>query len=321
MERRLQKRLHILLVDDDEDEFILTRDLLTDRSYLSNDTEQVGFELDWVGTYEAALDSFRNRRHDIYLVDYQLGIHDGLELLREAIGLGCKSPIIILTGQGNYDVDIAAMRAGAADYLVKGQIDPQLLERSIRYAVERTQLLNALNERATRDDLTGLYNRREMNYRLDEEITRSKRFGHPLSLVLMDVDHFKHVNDAYGHQVGDEVLRRVAKLLIITVRSIDQAARYGGDEFMIVFPETSTDQAAQVAERLRLLISAQPFYILQDNGRQLRIPLSSSIGIASLPDDAKNRDQLIELADRALYNAKKHGRNCVIPYKSIRSKQ
>jgi diguanylate cyclase (GGDEF)-like protein len=313
------KVLRILLVDDDEDEYILTKMLLADRSYLSTDIQQVGFKLDWVSTYEAALKSFQDDPHDVYLVDYHLGDKNGLELMKKAIQGGCKMPIIMLTGQGNYQVDIAAMQAGAADYLVKGQIDSQLLERSIRYAVERTQLINILNERATRDELTGLYNRREFNFRLDEEISRYKRFDHPVGLIALDIDNFKNVNDAYGHQLGDEVLRRIAKLLIATLRSVDQPARMGGDEFFIIFPETTTEQAVDVAERLRSLIVAQPFYIMQDTGRYYKIPIQISLGIACLPDDALTKEELIEAADKALYTAKNKGRNCAVHYQKTDS--
>jgi diguanylate cyclase (GGDEF)-like protein len=310
--------LRILLVDDDEDEYILTKTLLADSSYLSKDSHQVGFKLDWVSTYEAALEAFQKDQHDVYLVDYHLGNKDGLELLQKAVDDGCKAPIIMLTGQGNYQIDMAAMQAGAADYLVKGQIDSQLLERSIRYAVERAHLINVLNERATRDELTGLYNRREFNFRLEEEISRYNRFGHPVGLIALDIDNFKDVNDAYGHQLGDEVLRRVAKLLIATVRSVDQPARMGGDEFFIIFPETTTKQAMEVAERLRSLITAQPFYIMQDSGRYYKIPIRISLGVGCLPEDALTKEDLIEAADRALYAAKKNGRNCVVQFQTTK---
>lgn len=122
--------IRILLVDDDEDDFLITQDLLTD---IGDDR----FTLDWVSTYEDATHKIAQGTHDIYLVDFRLGSFSGLELLRWAVESGCKAPIILLTGQGDHQVDLEAMEAGAADYLVKGQINPQILERSIRYAVER----------------------------------------------------------------------------------------------------------------------------------------------------------------------------------------
>ncbi|MEA2165382.1 MAG: hypothetical protein QOK37_3509 [Thermoanaerobaculia bacterium] len=129
----------VLLVEDDEDDFVLTRDLLSD-------SRRTRFSLDWVPSYREALAAIAKGQHDVYLVDYRLGEHDGLEILREARAAGCVRPIILLTGQGDGEVDIAAMQAGAADYLVKGQLDAQLLERSIRYSLEQNRTLEALRE-------------------------------------------------------------------------------------------------------------------------------------------------------------------------------
>jgi diguanylate cyclase (GGDEF)-like protein/PAS domain S-box-containing protein len=129
----------VLLVEDDEDDYVLTRELLAD-------SRRSQFELDWISNFDEALDAICRFDHDLYLVDYRLGEHDGLELLRRAKSNGCNAPLILLTGQGDGDVDVAAMRAGAADYLVKGDIDAQLLERSIRYSLEQSRTLHALRE-------------------------------------------------------------------------------------------------------------------------------------------------------------------------------
>ena len=128
--------LHILLVDDDEDDYVITRDLLAE-------VKDSRFNLDWMDTYDAARAIIAQNRHDVYLVDYRLGEHTGLELLDEAVQNGCRAPIILLTGQGDRTLDVEAMKMGAADYLVKGQIDAQLLERSIRYALEHKQVEEA----------------------------------------------------------------------------------------------------------------------------------------------------------------------------------
>jgi len=133
------REIRILLIEDDEDDYVLTRDLL-------GDSRRTRFALDWVTSYDEALAAMRSGEHDVYLVDYRLGEHDGLEVLREARAAGCLRPIILLTGQGDGDVDIAAMKAGAADYLLKGQIDAQILERSIRYSLEQNRTLEALRE-------------------------------------------------------------------------------------------------------------------------------------------------------------------------------
>ena len=129
----LTETVRVLLVDDDEDDYFITRQLLSDI-----DGRKV--ELDWEASYGRALAAMRDNRHEVYLVDYRLGVRDGLELLREAIAGGCDAPIILLTGQGDHEVDLQAMRAGAMDYLVKGRIDEVLLARSIRYAMQRRRV-------------------------------------------------------------------------------------------------------------------------------------------------------------------------------------
>lgn len=133
------KDLHILLVDDDEDDYALTSDLLSE-------IEGVDIDLDWIEKYDVALEAIERQEHDIYLVDYRLGQQDGLALLRAAVESGCKRPMILLTGQGDREVDIQAMDAGAADFLVKGQVDASLLERSIRYSIERKRVETELRE-------------------------------------------------------------------------------------------------------------------------------------------------------------------------------
>ena len=139
MTDRDTRAVRILLVEDDEDDFVLTRDLL-------GESRRTRFELDWISSFDDALDALQRNGHDLALIDYRLGEHDGLELLHYARDLGVTAPLILLTGQGAGDIDLAAMRAGAADYLVKGQIDAPLLERSIRYALEQSRTLQALRE-------------------------------------------------------------------------------------------------------------------------------------------------------------------------------
>ena len=134
------RKLYILLVEDDADDYVITCDLLSE-------IEDMVFELDWVSSYDAALEAIKRDQHDVYLLDYRLGAHNGLDLLKQAIASGCKAPMILLTGQGDREVDIEAMKAGADEYLVKGRIDPLHLERSIRYAFERRRLLMEIERR------------------------------------------------------------------------------------------------------------------------------------------------------------------------------
>lgn len=170
---------------------------------------------------------------------------------------------------------------------------------------DKSVLLKQLEKQAREDGLTGLYNRRFFDTRLEQEFTRSSRYARPLSVVLCDVDNFKRVNDDFSHQVGDEVLRRVAKILQEKVRQVDTVARYGGEEFVIMFPETEGKDAATVSERIRQAIQSHPW---EEVAPELRITIS--MGVA---DDLSvpNFEKLVGLADAKLYEAKRSGRNQV----------
>ncbi|MBO8170224.1 MAG: diguanylate cyclase [Thermoanaerobacteraceae bacterium] len=163
----------------------------------------------------------------------------------------------------------------------------------------------ALEDLSIRDALTGLYNRREFQRRLKEEVERTRRHGGSFSLLMLDADHFKTINDTYGHQVGDEVLRVMATLICREVRPVDQVARYGGEEFAIILPETSASGALVLAERIRNVIANQAITVSQ--GQVLN--LTVSIGVAAFPEDARSEEELIDAADQALYAAKHAGRN------------
>jgi diguanylate cyclase (GGDEF)-like protein len=161
-----------------------------------------------------------------------------------------------------------------------------------------------LRETSFKDEVTGLYNRRFFGIRLEEELQRHRRFNHPVSVVLMDLDGFKAINDELGHQVGDETLREVAQILVKHSRGINVVARWGGDEFAVLLVETSRAGARLYADRIRQVIAAHPF----SHGRQL----TASFGLASLPDDdVLTSEDLVRAADEALYVAKRAGKNQV----------
>ena len=147
---------------------------------------------------------------------------------------------------------------------------------------------------------------------LDEEVAASLRYDRRLSMILTDIDHFKAVNDTYGHPMGDEVLRRVARVLGELAREADRVCRYGGEEFSIILPETDAEGARQLAERFREQIKAQSFTC---DGKQFRITLS--LGICTLPDHARHRQELIDRSDQALYQAKDGGRDRTVHYADI----
>lgn len=166
----------------------------------------------------------------------------------------------------------------------------------------------ALTEMATIDGLTGVFNRREFNRRLTIEIERSLREGHPVSLLMVDIDHFKKINDIYGHQSGDDALRHISRLIKQEVRPGDLPARYGGEEFAVILPYANSTEAFAVAERLRILIENQDISI-QNNLNKIRI--TASLGCSTFPVDAQTENALMTEADSALYRAKETGRNRV----------
>jgi diguanylate cyclase (GGDEF)-like protein len=174
-------------------------------------------------------------------------------------------------------------------------------------SIENADLHETVRRRAVTDELTGLSNVREMHSALDRELGRGRRHHTPVGFVLLDIDNFKRVNDIYGHQQGDEVLRAVSRVLREHSRDIDEPARYGGEELALVLPQTDLDGAQRVAERIRSGIEAIRL-ILPDEAGELRV--TASLGAASVPGSASGKD-LIAAADVALYRAKRAGKNRV----------
>ena len=200
------------------------------------------------------------------------------------------------------------MEAGALDYLVKAEITPRSLERSLRYALKLGESIEALRKMATRDELSGLLNRREFDRILAEEEERAQRFGQPLALVILDLDHFKLINDSHGHPAGDAVLREVASRIAGTIRTVDRAVRLGGEEFALILVQTDGASALEVARRAITAISRTPISV----NEALLLAVTASAGVAVIPSDAKTAVELFAVADRALYAAKEGGRDRVV---------
>jgi len=170
----------------------------------------------------------------------------------------------------------------------------------------RKQYEEELSYRLTHDFLTGLNSRGSLDATIIKEVERASRYGRPLSLLMVDIDHFKKVNDEHGHQNGDLVLREVARILSSSIRGCDTPGRFGGEEFIVVLPELDVTEAGQTAERIRSKIEAHPFSI-----KDGQIPITVSIGVGVLSEDTKNSNDLVKVADDAMYEAKQAGRNCV----------
>jgi two-component system cell cycle response regulator len=181
-------------------------------------------------------------------------------------------------------------------------------------SIQRARLFDATERMATTDGLTGLLNHRTFQVRLDEHLLAAQRYGRKLSVILCDIDHFKSVNDTWGHPVGDQVLRGVARVLAREARTTDLVARYGGEEFAVVMPETDTDGAMVIAERIRERIGQ----LVTETGQgPLRVTMS--LGVATFPGDGQEKAGLVERADGCLYHAKRHGRNRSVAASQLRS--
>ena len=285
----------VLLIEDDEDDYLLTRALLAE-------VFGGGFTLDWVTCWSRALAVIAEARHDVYLVDYRLGERNGLDLVREAIDLGSAAPFIVLTGQGNREIDLEAMRAGASDYLAKSEMTAPLLDRAIRYAIERHRAERRLAELAQFDQLTGLANRVLFRDYLIKTLARADRQRQLVAVMLLDLDRFKTVNDTHGHEAGDLLLKQIAQRLKSSLRESDLVARLGGDEFTVVM-DGIRDPSAIAGFAARILdVVRQPVRL-----GNCDVVTSASIGISVYPTDVDNIDELLASADAAMYRAKEQG--------------
>jgi two-component system cell cycle response regulator len=225
-----------------------------------------------------------------------------------------NTPILVLVSEGENRKLAQALDMGVNDYLMRPVDRNELMARvktqlrKKRYADKLRHNMQLSLEMAITDQLTGLHNRRYMARHLDT-LMKNASDAKPISFLIMDIDYFKAVNDTYGHDVGDEVLRDFASRIGANVRGIDLACRYGGEEFVVVMPDTDAGFAYTVAERLRQSIELTPFPISR---APHKINVTASIGIASSNGNGDDSDKLLHRADQALYRAKREGRNRVI---------
>ncbi|MBI5814102.1 MAG: diguanylate cyclase [Nitrospinae bacterium] len=243
---------------------------------------------------------------DVIIADIKMPDMDGFELCRKirAESFWKDIPFIFISAKDDLDTKLAAFDVGGDDYLTKPFQLEELAAR-IRVNMER---VNKVRYESETDFLTGALNRRAMDKRLEVETRRSARYGHMFSVAMVDLDHFKKFNDKMGHQAGDVALRHVADRLIKSLRDMDVVARFGGEEFVVILPETKKDGAALAIERIREKLSQDPISL---NGKG-EASVTMSAGVAGFPDDGKTTVEIINAADTALYNAKANGRNRVV---------
>jgi len=301
---------HILLVDDQAIIYEAVRRMLSSAGDI---------ELHYCQDGAKALQMAAELNPDVILQDLVMPDVDGLMLVKfyRASSQTCDVPVVVLSSKDEAATKAEAFTCGANDYLVKLPDQIEMLAR-LRYhakahaaLMERNAALEELKRISSTDGLTGLHNRRHFDETLDHELKRARREKQPLSLLLLDVDHFKQFNDHYGHPAGDVCLQQVASALKATVvRPGDLAARYGGEEFVAILPSTDAAGALKVAEAVRCAISDLG---IEHGFSSAGNVVTVSVGAATvIPDEKSHAETLIGAADQALYQAKESGRNRVM---------
>ena len=313
---------------------VTTRILVVDdeapiRTMVSQVLVAEGYEVVEAASAEDALKVFGEKHCPLVISDIRMGGMSGLELLDEVKRLRPQTLVVIMSAYVSIDSAIAALKAGAYDYLIKPFEDLELIVSVVRRAMENIALIKERNslvvhlkksnkalkelsrrfrDLAIRDGLTGLYNHGYLLDALAGEVSRAMRYDRPLSVIFLDVDHFKQYNDQFGHQRGDMVLKQVSQILKDEIRKTDIAARYGGEEFVLVLPETSKQDAFVVAEKVRKAVQESIANDVADEGPTT---VTISAGVASYMEDGTDATELIAKADAAVYTAKNDGRNAV----------
>jgi two-component system, cell cycle response regulator len=311
-------KYRVLVADDD----ISIRTLLAE--VLGDD----GFDVTTAANGDEAWGKFEKASHEIVLTDIRMPLLDGLQLLQR---IRTKSPmtrVLILTSFASVASSVQALKDGAFDYLIKPfdsldtvscavqraavdiesarEREAAMVDSLIRKNMELGQLNKVFHDLASRDGLTGLYNLRFVQNTLQVEFERAQTNGHPLCVIVLDVDHFKDYNDAHGHLMGDYVLKTLADLLKHHVRDIDVVARWGGEEFVIVCPRCTPESAHALAARLCKTIAAYPF---EGRETQPKRCVSVSAGVAAMTHRMLDPSELIRAADAAVYEVKRNGRD------------
>jgi diguanylate cyclase (GGDEF)-like protein len=299
----MHSKSNILVVDDNPDKLHLIEAALS----------LAGYQVTTASDGVEALAAIESYQPDLVITDVMMPRMNGYELAQRirANPVTKFIPVIMQTAAGRRAEDLRrASEVGALGYITD-PTDLDLLLARTRTLLEFKAYLDVCEEAAFTDHLTGLANRRRFERQLEREVARVERFERPFTLLMIDIDNFKNLNDNFGHDAGDDAIRRLSKVLREGTRGIDLAARIGGEEFAVLLVETSKDGGVEVAERLRMAI------------KLLEIPraggMTASFGVAECPSDAQTAADILKAADVALYEAKRNGRDQVVALQSLRS--
>ena len=293
----------VLICDDDPGDRWLIRAYLQQQT----DREITFVEAGETSEIQAAVDQ---GTVELVLMDIDMPDKSGLYWLRQIVE-NQLAPVVMLTGHGSEEMAVQSLQQGAVGYLPKSNLSREQLIDTIDRAMEKWRAMQRsradkeeLERLATVDSLTGLLNRRATLQKLEESMTRARRYGEKLCVLLMDIDNFKQINDTYGHVEGDTALRNVAALVQRRIRDADTVGRYGGDEFLIILPHTELAYALIPAERIRKAIEA----LRIEDATSSAYSMTVSLGIASY-EPGDDTTSIIHRADNGLYRAKQEGRN------------
>jgi diguanylate cyclase (GGDEF)-like protein len=295
----------------DDTNILIVDDEIGVRDSMHEFIEMAGFRSTIASSAEEAIDLLKNNNIQVVITDIMLPGMGGLELTK-LIKRKFNTDVIVMTGySGDYSYE-EAINMGASDFVIKPVRLEELLLRLKRVlkerelTQERVRMMEKLQRLAITDGLTKLHNSRSFYSQLEVEVDRFNRYKHPLSLLLLDIDHFKEYNDNHGHLEGDKVLVRISQLIKACLRKLDTAYRYGGEEFTVILPETSGEEAVLVAERIRKTIQTEKF--TPETGKEIGITIS--IGAAQYAPE-EQLSTFIQRADKAMYISKQKGRNRV----------
>ena len=285
---------------------LVAEDDATSRLVLAATLRSLGHEVTTVEDGAAALDAWHAQEFGLVISDWLMPELDGPGLCRRirAEPRPHYTYVILLTSLEGKDNYLSGIEAGADDFITK-PLDREVLAARLSVAQRIIELHEALRIEATRDRLTGLLNRGAILDELQRELHRAARENGPTAVMLLDIDHFKRVNDTHGHLVGDAVLREIANRLQSTLRPYDRVGRFGGEEFVVLITDGDAEQSGVIAERIRSAVSTGPVEVPGGPA----VPVTVSIGIAVGPGLPDAPDGLLAAADRALYRAKANGRD------------